>query len=128
MPHIIIEYSANVAETHDIGALVEAVHHAALDHGSAPLAGLRTRAVGRTHYRVADGDPLNAFVAVVARLGPGRSADVKRSLMTTLMDTTESHFETPGTELAIAYSVEVQEIDADCRVNRNHITERLSSS
>lgn len=125
MPHITIEYSANVADQHDISALVDAVHQAALDHGSAPLAGLRTRAVARSHYRIADGHPDNAFVAVTARIGPGRTPEVKVDLMRTLMDVTERSLEEQAGSLAVAYSVEIQEIDAAFRENRNHIAERL---
>ena len=33
MAHIIIEHSANLADHHDIDALVEAVHEAAAAHG-----------------------------------------------------------------------------------------------
>ncbi len=72
MAHITIEYSANLAEHHDVGALVEAVHEAAAAHGLTSLDGLRTRAVARTHYRVADGDRDHAFVAIAVRVGPGR--------------------------------------------------------
>ena len=51
MPHVIIEYSANVAEHHDIDELVEVVHDAVVANGIGPHGGVRTRAIVRDHYR-----------------------------------------------------------------------------
>ena len=80
MPHIIIEYSANLAELTDIDALVATVHAAALDDGLPALDALRTRAVAREHYRIADGDPAYGFVAVTARIGPRPRAAGRRAV------------------------------------------------
>jgi 5-carboxymethyl-2-hydroxymuconate isomerase len=121
MPHITIEYSANVADHHDIQALVNTVHGAALDHGLPPLDGLRTRAVARTHYRIADGDSGHAFIAIHARIGPGRAAEEKRTFITAMLDAAEAEVGTEHGPLAIAWSVEVTELDADFRINRNHV-------
>ena len=81
MPHITVEYSANVAEHHDIDALVGVVHQTALDHGLPAVSGLRTRAAERTHYRVATGDPRFAFVAIHCRVGSGRETEVQREFI-----------------------------------------------
>ena len=126
MPHITIEYSANVAAHHDVGALVDAVHDAALAHGLPALDALRTRAAERQHYRIADGDPDHAFVAVVARIGPGRDPEAKHSFLAALIDCTEQTLAAESNVLAIAYSVELQEIDAEFRINRNHVRTRLT--
>ncbi len=119
MPHVTIEYSSNVQLHHDIDALVNAVHAAALDDGLPPLAGLRTRAVSREHYQVATGDDELAFVAITARIGPGRSDEQKTRFLTALLDATETMLQ-PG-PLHIAFSAEIQEIDIEFRINRNHV-------
>jgi 5-carboxymethyl-2-hydroxymuconate isomerase len=124
MPHITIEYSANLDDVVDADAAVETIHLAALDHGLPPIDGLRTRAVSRRHYRVADGDPAYAFVAVTARIGPGRDSGEKRSFVECLIDAAERAFGTTGPH-AIAFSAEVQEIDPEFRINRNHIRTAL---
>jgi len=126
MPHITIEYSANLAEHHDIDALVAAVHAAALDHGLPPADGLRTRATCRDHYVVADGSPDLAFIAIAVRIGPGRIADTKRSFIETVLDAAEAQLATESSRLAIAWSIELNEIDPDFRVNRNHVRTRLA--
>lgn len=126
MPHITIEYSANVAEHHDIQALVDAVHHAALDTGTAELAALRTRAAARPHYRIADGQDDHAFVAIGCRLGPGRDAEAKQGLLDAVLHAAEERLAGEGGTLAIAWSVELQEIDPDFRVNHNGVRARLA--
>ena len=127
MPHIVIEYSANVAEQHDIDGLVAAVHHAAIDHGLPPVDGLRTRAAQRDHYLIADGSEPNtlAFIAIAVRIGPGRDPEVKRSFIETVLDAAESHL--AGTPLAIAWSIELNEIDPEFRINRNHVRQYLNA-
>ncbi len=122
VPHFTIEYSANVAEHHAIDHLVDVVHNAVLQLELASPAAARTRAVRREHYRVADqDDPHHAFIAITARIGPGRPAGVKQSIIQTVLDAGESHLLDEDTPLLIAWSMEVQEIDAEFRQNRNHI-------
>ena len=75
MPHIVIEYSANLEHEVEPMTLVRAVHAAALAQAIFEAAGVRTRAARREHCLIADGDPSHAFVAVTARIGPGRTLD-----------------------------------------------------
>ena len=129
MPHLIIEHSSNVAELVNIDTLVGAVHAAALTTGIAPLDALRTRAASRQHYAIADRDPANAFVAVTARFGAGRTAEDKRTLIDALMAALD---QTLGdAQRHVMLSVEFQEIDPDMRVNKNNlrpvIAERLAN-
>ena len=123
MPHVIIEYSANVATDDggpvDIAALVDVLHDAALATGIAPIDALRTRAVARRYYAVADRHPDNMFVAVTARLGAGRSDDDKRRLVDTLMTTLEGFL--GDARATMMLSVEYQEIDPAFRINKNNV-------
>lgn len=125
MPHITIEYSANVADHHDIDALVRAVHDAALSHSLPPADGLRTRAVARYHYRIADGDAHHAFIAIAARIGPGRDNETKSSFIKALLDAAESQIAAVGGPLAVAWSAELTEIDNQFRINRNLVRARM---
>ncbi len=120
MPHVIIEYSANVADHCSVQALVNSVHSAAEGHTLTPEHALRTRAVGRDHYRIADGDDRYAFVAITARIGGGRSQVMKDDYQTLLIDTVEAFLAANAPELITAMSVEIQEIDRH-RENRNQI-------
>jgi 5-carboxymethyl-2-hydroxymuconate isomerase len=119
MPHLILEYSANVARAVDIDELVLAVHRAALDTGIAELDALRTRAVARDHYAIADLHPDNMFLAVVARLGAGRSDEDKHRLLDALLAAVGQQLGDARRTAMI--SVEYQEIDPASRINQNNL-------
>lgn len=126
MPHQIIEYSANLESAVDIDALVKALHETAAGIDALPVAGLRTRAVARQHYRIADGHTDNQFINVVLRLAPGRPFEVRKAagekLFEALCDFLEPVFST--SPLAISY--EIQEIDADLRWKKNNLRDYLA--
>ncbi len=119
MPHLIIEYSGNVAGVVDIDGLVDAVHSAALATGIAPLDALRTRAAAREHYAIGDRHPDNMFVALTARLGAGRSDDDKAAFVRALMDALTDYLGAATSNMML--SVEYQEIDPAWRINENHL-------
>lgn len=127
MPHLIIEYSANVAEHHSIDALLDVLQQTVLAMEVAPVAGVRIRALRQEQYRIADGSNDNhAYVAMVARIGPGRDDETKQRITTTLLDAAEAQFATEDSPLIIAWSLEVQEIDANFRENRNGIARQMA--
>lgn len=118
MPHLILEYSSNLAQQTDIDELVGAVHEAALATGTAALDALRTRAVARHHYALADRDPNNMFLAVTARLGAGRSDEEKHAFLEALLAAVVDHL---GDMPTLMISVEYQEIDPALRINQNNV-------
>lgn len=128
MPHITIEYSANIADHHDVDRLVSAVHEAALEHGLPAVDGLRTRAARRDHYVVADADPDFAFVAMHLRVGRGRDPETKLSFINALLDAAEAQIASESSPLAIMWSIELNEIDPEFRINRNHVRTRMQES
>ena len=119
MPHLIIEYSANVADVADVQKLVDAMHDAALATGTAALDALRTRAVARDHYAIADRDPSNKFIAITARLGAGRSDDEIDAFVASLAGALDEFL--GDQQKTIMLSVEYQEIDPARRINKNNL-------
>lgn len=126
MPHIIIEYSANLAQLTDIDSLVAKVHQAALDDGLPALDALRTRAAPREHYRIADGHSDYGFVAVTVRIGPGRARREIERFLTRLTDTIDAAVTPLLPDHPVAISAEVQLIDPALRMNRNHVRTHLT--
>lgn len=134
MPHIIIEYSANLTPSGRIDQLITDVYDATVATGIAPLAGVRVRAVEQSEYRIADNHQARAFVAMILRLGPGRTSDAKLNLINAVLDAGEAALAPVARRnpadadgFDIAWSAEVQEIDADHRINRNHIAPVLAT-
>ena len=126
MPHITIEYSANLARHHDVDELVHVVHTAALATGVPTPGSLRTRAARRDHFEVADGSDDLAFIAIAVRVGPGRDVETKTSFIEALLDAGERHVVSESGPLAVAWSIELHEIDPAFRINRNHVRTRLA--
>ena len=63
-------------------------------------------------------------MAITVRVGPGRTDDEKQAFLDAILDDAVATVEGPdgtATDLTIAWSIEVQEIDARWRVNRNRI-------
>lgn len=127
MPHILIEYSSNLKERFDIQSLVDRVHDAALETGVFPIGGTRTRAFGRDHYCIADGDPENAFVHVTVRIGTGREMATRQAVADRLFEETCDALADVYQTSPLAISFELLEIDPDFSRKKNNLHHRLSS-
>lgn len=121
MPHIIIEYSANLRDAMNLPGLIEKVHAVALTTGVFPLGGLRTRAAERSHYRIADGHPDNAFVHVHMRIGHGRDEATKLQAAQTVFNAICEHLQPIIDRSPLGISFEVSEIDAVLNFKKNNL-------
>lgn len=124
MPHQIIEYSKNLDEHLDIDALVEALHDTATSIDVLPVAGIRTRAVRRDHFLVADGHPDNAFINVTLRLAEGRTLEERQDAGERLFATLKDFVAEIATPMALSY--EIQEIETATRWKHGNIREHMA--
>jgi len=124
MPHITIEYSANLTPELDIAALVDIVHDAAISTGVFPLGGTRTRAVKHSVYAIADKAPDNGFIHICARIGHGRDEDTKKRagdvIFAALTTVTEQLF----AQIPLALSLEIVETNT---WKKNNIHKKLEA-
>jgi 5-carboxymethyl-2-hydroxymuconate isomerase len=127
MPHQTIEYSANLEPELDIEALVRVLHETAANIDALPIGGLRTRAVARQHYRIADGHPDNAFINVFLRIAPGRSFDVRKAAGEKLFQALCEYLEPIYASSPLAISYEIQELDADLRWKQSNLRDYLAA-
>jgi 5-carboxymethyl-2-hydroxymuconate isomerase len=127
MPHIIAEYSANLEDGLDVQALVDDLHQAAIESEVAELVGIRTRAVRREHFRVADGKPTNGFVHITARLRIGRSEEQRTRLGQLLLAAADKRLANVYPTHPLGLTVEIHEID-DMTFRRNTLRERAESA
>ena len=128
MPHLIIEYSANIEAEVPPQRMVEEFHRTAIDIGIAEPVGVRTRLERRDHFRVGDDGNDNAFVHIVARMRSGRTAEQKKALLAALMDRANKTLAPAFEARGVALTIEVQEIDPEFRVMRNGLRERAEKS
>lgn len=112
MPHFHIEYSANLEEVVDMGALCEAIRAAAAKIDTFPTPGIRVRATRVDHVAIADGDPKHGFIDLSVRLREGRPDEVKKNAIDRIFETLKD-FMAPAMETrSIALSAEMRDIDA----------------
>jgi len=128
MPHIIAEYSANLEDRLDVQALVDDLHQAAVESQIADLVGIRSRAARREYFRVADGNPANGFVHIVARLRRGRTTEQRKALGQALLAAADGRLAALYPVHPIGLTVEVHEIDPDMTFRRNTLRERAQSA
>ncbi len=121
MPHIIVEYSANIEPEMALGDLLGNLHEAALASGIFPLGGLRTRAVARRDYVIADGDRENGFVHLNLRIGHGRDPETKRLAGEAIFQALCDHLGPLQARAPLAISMDIQEIDPVLTFKRNNL-------
>jgi 5-carboxymethyl-2-hydroxymuconate isomerase len=127
MAHIIIEYSANLAERIDFPKLLEAVHTSALATGVFPIGGMRTRAYAAGHYRIADGHPDNAFVHTMLRVGHGRDVETRKRACDTIFATLCEQLAQLFERIPLGLSLEMQEIDPVLTLKKNNLHEYVKT-
>lgn len=125
MPHITVEYSANLDAVLDLPALLHAVHCAALATGMVEIGGLRTRAERREHYVVADGNPANAFVAIRCRVGVGRDDATRARFAQDVFAAATAYLDPAFQTTPLAISLEVAEIDPVGSMKQNNLHARI---
>ncbi|MDH3266506.1 MAG: 5-carboxymethyl-2-hydroxymuconate Delta-isomerase [Gammaproteobacteria bacterium] len=125
MPHQVIEYSANLDTDMDIDELVTAMHATAASIDALPLGGIRTRAVRRDHYRIADGHPDNAFINVTLRVAP-RSPEVKKDAGERLFQALRDFVQPLFDKRPMSLSLEIQELDPENRWKHSNIRDYLA--
>lgn len=125
MPHLSLEYSANLDDIIDVSQLADALRGAMIETGIFPLAGVRVRAIRCETYAIADGDARHGFVDMVVRLGAGRSPDAKRTAADIIFKSAEAALANVMAKHPIGLSLEMREIDPELSFKTNTIRDHL---
>ena len=128
MPHFHIEYSANLEEAVDMGALCEVIRSAAEGIEAFPTPGIRVRATRVDHVAIADGDAKHGFIDLSVRLREGRSDAVKADAIARIFAELKG-FMAPAMETrSIALSAEMRDIDASLSPKFGNIRDHLEGA
>lgn len=128
MPHFQIDYSANLEDVVDMGALCEAIRAAAVQIETFPMAGVRVRATRVDHYAIADGSPAHGFIDLSIRLREGRAGAVKQEAVTRIFDTLKAFVAPALATRSIALSAEMRDIDAGLSPKHGTIRDHLKDT
>lgn len=123
MPHLVIEYSANLEARLDLDGLLDRLHAAALDTGIFPIGGLRIRAYKAEHYRIADCDAENAFVHVTATVGAGRPLDRREQASRQIFTALCEALGPLQADSPLAISFNMREFDSVLNLKKNNLHE-----
>jgi 5-carboxymethyl-2-hydroxymuconate isomerase len=121
MPHITIDYTANLeAEVAETG-LVDTLHQAAIGTGIFPLWGIRTLAQPHADYRVAGGEAGNGFIKVVVRIAPGRDLATRKHVTQTLFDAAVRQLAPVYAKRPLGFQLELTEFDTELCLQKIHL-------
>jgi 5-carboxymethyl-2-hydroxymuconate isomerase len=127
MPHFTIEYSANVGERTDIGAVVELVRRAAVESGIFPVGGIRVRAIRCDHYAIADGSADFGFLAMLLRLGEGRDLAARQAAGEHIFKELANYLEPVFATSLFSLSFDMTINDAATSWKKNNIHDHLKT-
>jgi 5-carboxymethyl-2-hydroxymuconate isomerase len=123
LPHLIVEYSANIESDIALDELLDKLHERALETGVFPLGGLRVRAHRADKFRIADKSPENGFVHVTALIGHGRALDVQQRAGEQLFATLTEHLAPLYARSPLAISLNIQEFHPVLNFKKNNLHE-----
>jgi 5-carboxymethyl-2-hydroxymuconate isomerase len=123
VPHLIVEYSANIESRISLNGLLDKLREAAIRSGMFPLGGIRVRAFAAEHYRIADCHADNGYVHVTALVGHGRPLDLRQRVSEQLFEVLTAHLETLFKERPLAISFNMQEIHPLLNFKKNNLHE-----
>jgi 5-carboxymethyl-2-hydroxymuconate isomerase len=125
MPHLSIEYSANLDERADIALLCDRLLEAIQGCGLFETGAVRVRALRSAHHAIADRHPDNAFVDMSFRIGRGRSTEEKKRAGEAIFAAAQTVLGPLLEHPHFALSLEIREIDPDLSWKRNAMHARL---
>jgi 5-carboxymethyl-2-hydroxymuconate isomerase len=138
VPHLTLEYSANLASPERIGQLCNALAQcldAQRQNGNEsgnesgqrvyPLGGIRVRALRCEQYCIADGRPDAAFLHANLKIGAGRSDATKKTTGDALFALIKQHFAAEFEQQGLALSLEIGEFSEAGTWKHNNLHARL---
>jgi 5-carboxymethyl-2-hydroxymuconate isomerase len=133
MPHLNIQYTANLDALTDMGQLCNTLAATLValraEDGVAPLfpvAGTRVMAWPAPHFAVADGQPGRAFIYMNLLITPGRSEALKKRAGDALLAAASAHLDPVFAQHAVGLTLHIDEAAPAYEGKRNNLAAHLS--
>jgi len=110
MPHLVLEYSANIIEKHAMDRLFRVCHETLAKELPTEINSCKSRALECSSYYVGSGEPGNAFIHAALKVLPGRTPEQLRHVGSKVMETLKSHFSESLQTLSLQITLEVVEL------------------
>lgn len=129
MPHIVIEYTANVEVDARITELMRVLGSVLIRHPDIfPPGGIRTRAIRLDRYRMADGAEDGAFIHVAFRIKAGRPKAVTGPICAELFAALRAHMADAFSRRYLGLTLELTEFDTHGFYVENNMHSRFAAS
>lgn len=125
MPHFILEYSSNLDGQLNVADLFKDLHDTAIDIGIFPTSGIRSRAVRCEEFRVAEGDPENAFVHLTTKIGVGRDIEIRKDTADRIFETLTGFLQPIFDKRYLSIGFELVELHPTLIYKKTNIEEKL---
>ena len=115
MPHVVVQYTANLDREARIGALCKTLAEIIVAQRDAaggrvfPIGGTRVLAYPTLHFAVADGAPDRAFVYLNVRIATGRSRPLVVATGEALIAAVRAHFAAIFASRPVGITVQIDE-------------------
>uniref|UniRef100_E1TDS3 5-carboxymethyl-2-hydroxymuconate isomerase n=1 Tax=Burkholderia sp. (strain CCGE1003) TaxID=640512 RepID=E1TDS3_BURSG len=132
MPHLTLEYSANLADNESIGRLCKTLAQCLAEQRENgqpvyPLGGIRVRALRCERYCIADGRADAAFLHANLKIAAGRSDAVKKATGNAIFTLIKEHFADEFEQSGLALSLELNEFSEAGTWKHNNLHARLNA-
>ncbi|MBB3211773.1 5-carboxymethyl-2-hydroxymuconate isomerase [Herbaspirillum sp. Sphag1AN] len=139
MPHLTLEYSANLGKSGALGAahpeldfnqLCQSLAHCLIEQQEDgkqiyPTGGVRVRALAAKHYCIANSIDDGGFVHGTLKIGAGRSEAVKKATGDALFAVLKQHFAALYLQSGLALSLEIIEVNEAGSWKHNNLHARF---
>ena len=112
MPHIILEFSANLYELPSFSELFADIHQVLHQTGGIRLENCKSRTRIANHYFIADGNPNHAFIHLTIEFIKGRSAEIKQAIGQECLQLVKDYYQAQITE-RLQITVKIDDIELD---------------
>jgi 5-carboxymethyl-2-hydroxymuconate isomerase len=115
MPHVVVQYTANLDPEANIGALCSALAEVIVAQRDGaggrlfPIGGTRVLAYPTPHFAVADGAPDRAFVYLNVRIAAGRERERVTATGEAMMAVVRKHFAAIFASRAVGITLQIDE-------------------
>ncbi|CAD6527152.1 5-carboxymethyl-2-hydroxymuconate Delta-isomerase [Paraburkholderia kirstenboschensis] len=132
MPHLTLEYSANLADAESMSRLCNTLAQCLAEQRDNeqrvyPPGGIRVRALRCEHYCIADGRADAAFLHANLKIAAGRSDAIKKATGDALFALIKQHFANEFEQSGLALSLEINEFSEAGTWKHNNLHARLKA-
>ena len=127
MPHLILDYSANLDADLDMRVVAQAVHKAALSTGVFPIGGCRTRVARRDIYVIGDGHPDNRYIHIEVQIAAGRPEDVRAKASETIFAALKAETAAVFAKMPLGLSMTMMEMPPTGSHKHNNLHEIIAA-